>query len=64
MGSRGTYHTRVVVGGLLKPNKGINLPGAHLRISPITEKDLSDLAFGPKMDRCSGIILCFTCGVI
>jgi pyruvate kinase len=39
-------HTRVVVGGLLKPNKGLNLPGANLRISSLTEKDISDLAFG------------------
>lgn len=38
--------TRVIVGGLLKPNKGVNLPGANLCISSITEKDKSDLAFG------------------
>ena len=38
--------TRVVVGGVLKPHKGINLPGARLNISALTEKDMSDLAFG------------------
>jgi len=36
----------VVQGGILKSHKGINLPGAHLEISPLTEKDLRDLAFG------------------
>jgi pyruvate kinase len=36
----------VVVGGILKSHKGINLPGAVLNISPLTEKDKADLAFG------------------
>lgn len=36
----------VVVGGLLKSNKGINLPGARLNIAALTEKDEVDLAFG------------------
>jgi pyruvate kinase len=38
--------TRVVVGGLLKPNKGVNLPGAKLSIPAMTEKDEIDLEFG------------------
>ena len=38
--------TRVVLGGILKPNKGVNLPGAHLEIPGFTEKDEDDLAFG------------------
>ncbi len=38
--------TRVVVGGILKPHKGINLPGGRLNISAITKKDEDDLAFG------------------
>ena len=38
--------TRVVLGGMLKPNKGVNLPGAHLEIPGFTEKDEDDLAFG------------------
>ena len=41
-------HVRVsvVVGGTLKSNKGINLPGAQINISAMTEKDELDLAFG------------------
>ena len=38
--------TQVVVGGLLKPHKGINLPGAKIPVSALTEKDIVDLAFG------------------
>ncbi|MBV6395725.1 MAG: Pyruvate kinase [Anaerolineales bacterium] len=37
---------RVVVGGPLSSNKGINLPGVRLAISGFTEKDEADLAFG------------------
>ena len=37
---------RVEVGGELKPRRGVNVPGAHLSISSITEKDLRDLSFG------------------
>ncbi|MFO7584119.1 MAG: pyruvate kinase [Anaerolineales bacterium] len=37
---------RVVVGGVLSSNKGINLPGVRLRIPAFTEKDEADLAFG------------------
>ncbi len=36
---------RVVAGGLLLSNKGINLPNAALTIPAITEKDWDDLAF-------------------
>jgi len=36
----------VVVGGLLKSHKGINLPGAVLNIPALTEKDENDLEFG------------------
>jgi pyruvate kinase len=42
--------TLVVVGGILKPNKGVNLPGANLDIPALTEKDLEDLAFGLAND--------------
>lgn len=38
--------TQVVVGGLLKPKKGVNLPGADLPITALTSKDEVDLAFG------------------
>ena len=33
-------------GGLLKPNKGMNLPGVKLSTPALTEKDRRDLAFG------------------
>jgi pyruvate kinase len=38
--------TQVVLGGTLKPHKGINLPGIKLDIQGFTEKDAKDLAFG------------------
>ena len=38
--------TRVVAGGILSNNKGLNLPGVQLPISALTEKDLRDLQFG------------------
>lgn len=44
--NRNTLTARVIVGGKLSANKGINLPGVRLRISGFTEKDEADLAFG------------------
>ncbi|HBY08469.1 MAG TPA: pyruvate kinase [Chloroflexi bacterium] len=38
--------TRVTLGGVLKPHKGVNLPGASLNIQSFTEKDRQDLIFG------------------
>ncbi len=38
--------TTVIVGGLVSDRKGVNLPGVVLPMSPLTEKDRSDLAFG------------------
>lgn len=38
--------TRVVVGGILKTHKGMNLPNGRISIAAFTEKDLEDLAFG------------------
>ncbi len=35
----------VVIGGLLKDRKGINLPGVNVSAPALTEKDLADLAF-------------------
>jgi pyruvate kinase len=40
----------VIQGGLLKPHKGINLPGARLNLQALTEKDLLDLEFGLSQD--------------
>jgi len=37
--------TRVITGGELKPRQGVNLPGAALKLSALTEKDRADLAF-------------------
>jgi len=39
----------VTLGGTLKSNKGVNLPGANLNIPIFTEKDRADLKFG--LDR-------------
>jgi len=39
----------VVLGGLLKPHKGINLPGTRLDIPGFTDKDEEDLAFGLEL---------------
>jgi pyruvate kinase len=39
---------KVIVGGEIKGKRGVNLPGAHLTISSITEKDRKDLEFGIK----------------
>jgi pyruvate kinase len=40
--------TQVVVGGTLKNNKGINLPGVAVRADALTPKDREDLIFGIK----------------
>ncbi|MEM7223736.1 MAG: pyruvate kinase [Pseudomonadota bacterium] len=42
----GFARTEVIAGGPLRDHKGVNLPGVVLPISPLTDKDLSDLAFG------------------
>jgi pyruvate kinase len=42
-------HTRVLVGGVLKNNKGINLPGVKVSAPALTEKDKRDLEFGLKV---------------
>lgn len=38
--------TMVEVGGLLSDRKGVNVPNAMLRLSPLTGKDRDDLRFG------------------
>jgi pyruvate kinase len=38
----------VILGGTLKSNKGVNLPGANLKLPSFTEKDREDLIFGLK----------------
>ncbi|MCW5875882.1 MAG: pyruvate kinase [Anaerolineales bacterium] len=44
-----TVQARVVVGGLLKSHKGINLPGASIDIPGMTAKDEQDLAKGLEL---------------
>jgi pyruvate kinase len=39
---------KVIIGGELKGKKGVNVPGANLSISSLTEKDRQDLEFGIK----------------
>jgi pyruvate kinase len=40
--------TQVITGGVLKNNKGINLPGVAVRADALTPKDREDLLFGIK----------------
>lgn len=37
-------------GGILKSNKGINIPGAHIPLPAMTPQDISDLKFGCEQD--------------
>lgn len=37
---------KVIVGGILSENKGINLPGNKLSVAPLTKKDIENLTFG------------------
>lgn len=39
---------KIIVGGDIKGRRGVNLPGAKLSISSITDKDKKDLEFGIK----------------
>jgi pyruvate kinase len=41
-----TVTCKVIVGGILKENKGINLPGVQVSAPSLTEKDKKDLRFG------------------
>ena len=42
-------YTRVLIGGTLKNNKGINLPGVKVSAPALTEKDRADLIFGAEL---------------
>lgn len=42
---RNTLKTKVIVPGLLKPRKGINMPGARLEFGAISCKDKADIEF-------------------
>ncbi|MEO7367744.1 MAG: pyruvate kinase [Gemmatimonadaceae bacterium] len=41
---------RVVHGGMIKPHKGLNLPGVHVSAPSITEKDIEDIHFAVDHD--------------
>jgi len=43
-------HCRVVNGGEIRANKGINVPGVKTGLPSITEKDIEDLKFGIEND--------------
>ncbi len=40
--------TKVMVGGRLANHKGVNVPGANLSVSSLTDKDKADVKFGIK----------------
>lgn len=42
--------TRVIVGGILKPHKGMNLPGVKVSAPAISTKDFTDLEFAARHD--------------
>lgn len=41
---------RVENGGTLSANKSINIPGAHIQLPALTEKDVADIRFGVEND--------------
>lgn len=43
-------HCTVVNGGVIKNNKGVNVPGVAIHLPPITEKDREDIRFGVEND--------------
>lgn len=47
---RDVLKIKIVVGGTLKSNKGINLPNVNVSAPAFTEKDRKDLMFGLKQD--------------
>ena len=42
-------HTRVVEGGMVSDNKGLNLPGALVAVPAMSEKDVDDLRFALRL---------------
>ena len=47
--SNRTINTKVVVGGVLSNNKGINIPGCDLGIPALSEKDIDDMRVGAEL---------------
>lgn len=46
---KGMIRCRVLIGGLLTEGRGMNFPGMHLNLPPITAKDKEDLECGIRM---------------
>lgn len=44
--AKGFINTEVVISGILKENKGINIPEANLKFNGLTDKDKIDIQFG------------------
>ena len=42
--------TRIVNAGTIKSKKGVNVPGVHISLPGITEKDTNDILFGIEQD--------------
>ncbi len=57
----GRLFARVLVGGVLKPNKGINLPDTPLSISAVTDRDRLAIAIAVKA-QCDWLALSFVRG--
>ncbi|MBQ2752747.1 MAG: pyruvate kinase [Firmicutes bacterium] len=41
---------RIINGGVLSANKGVNIPDAKINLPSLTERDINDIKFGIKMD--------------
>ncbi len=39
-------HTTIIIGGTIRPRRGVNVPDAEISISSLTPKDRTDLKFG------------------
>ncbi len=50
MADEGEIHCTVISGGTIKDGKGVNVPGVHLDMPHLSEKDKSDLIFGIEND--------------
>lgn len=42
----GLIHTKIINSGLLKNNKGVNVPGVSVQLPGLTDKDQQDILFG------------------